>query len=212
MQVFHLGTPLTTASESVDYFVSDRVGLPPSIKEGFVEKIAMMPHTYSVNSHRDAPPLGTPPPLPPALRLANLDRKLDPVIWSTWLNALHRVRPTQPMAVLWLLQGQGKARQYLKAEAASRGTASRQLEIVERANHEDHIRRVGAADLYLDTPRCNSVATAADLLWAAVPLVATPLETLPSRGSLSLLHALGHQVGMAATHKGYEDLVVATVS
>jgi len=213
VQVFHLGTPLTTGiARSVDYFIADRVALPPPGHGSFVEKIALLPYSYSVNSHRHSPPPRKPRALPPALRLANLDRKLDPAIWATWLQSLRRITVAHPSAVLWLLQGKGEARRYMEGEAASRGVSMDRLEVVERVSHLEHLRRVSSADLYLDTPQCNSVATAADLLWAGVPVVATPLDTLPSRGSLSLLHAVGHHVGVARNHKEYEDLVVDTVA
>ena len=195
----------------MDYFISDTVALPPNGAEAFVEKIALVPFSYSVNSHRQAPALRPPRSVLAKFRLTNLDRKVDPSIFETWANAMRRIRRGQPTATLWLMQTTNTARAYLQSEAASRGLSRDELEIVGRASHAEHVRRVASADLYLDTPRCNSVATAADLLWAGVPVMATPLDNLPSRGSTSLLHAIGFLEGIALTQKAYEDLV-ATVT
>jgi len=216
VQAFHLGTPLTTGSPSIAYFIGDSLASPPPTSSYFSEKMVYLPYTYHVNSHREAPPLVATKPLPMMLRLANLDRKVDPDTFSAWVNALLRVATRENRALLWMLESDHRAKSLLVAEAAARGASAERISVVERAPHIEHISRVVSADLYLDTPRCNSVATLADVIWAGVPFVASPLDALPSRGSSSLLRAtrVGHSPERIGRHsasslKAYEDLVVA---
>ena len=57
--------------------------------------------------------------------------------------------------------------------------------------NEDHLARVGLADLFLDTLYYNAHATAADALWAGLPVLTCSGATFASRVAGSLLGAVG---------------------
>jgi predicted O-linked N-acetylglucosamine transferase (SPINDLY family) len=55
----------------------------------------------------------------------------------------------------------------------------------------DHIARLRAADLFLDTWPCNAHTTASEALWAGVPVLTVPGPTFASRVAASLVTACG---------------------
>jgi predicted O-linked N-acetylglucosamine transferase (SPINDLY family) len=74
---------------------------------------------------------------------------------------------------------------------------------------EDHLARLRLADLFLDTLHYNAHATAADALWAGVPVLTCPGETFASRVAGSLLHAVGLPELIAASLADYAALASA---
>jgi len=75
---------------------------------------------------------------------------------------------------------------------------------------ESHLQIKGLADLFLDTAPFNAHSTAVDALWAKVPLVTLPLDTMASRVAYSLLDATFDEAdGVVQSMKGYEDTAAA---
>jgi predicted O-linked N-acetylglucosamine transferase (SPINDLY family) len=58
------------------------------------------------------------------------------------------------------------------------------------ARIEEHYARYRLADLFLDTPY-NGHVTAADALWAGLPVLTCPSQAFAGRVAGSLLHSLG---------------------
>ena len=54
---------------------------------------------------------------------------------------------------------------------------------------EDHLARLGLADLFLDTLPYNAHTTAMDALWAGLPVLTAIGESFAGRVAASLLHA-----------------------
>ena len=80
----------------------------------------------------------------------------------------------------------------LQAEANSRGVDSGRIIFATRVPaRKDHLSRLRLADLFLDTPNYNAHATAADALWAGVPVLTQIGETFAGRVAASQLSALG---------------------
>jgi predicted O-linked N-acetylglucosamine transferase (SPINDLY family) len=72
------------------------------------------------------------------------------------------------------------------------------------ASLPEHLARVRAADLFLDTFPYNAHATALDALWAGVPLLTYPGESFASRVAASLLRTVGLPELIAASPSDYE--------
>jgi predicted O-linked N-acetylglucosamine transferase (SPINDLY family) len=56
---------------------------------------------------------------------------------------------------------------------------------------EDYLARYTLADLFLDVLPYNAISTAADALWAGLPIVTCAGKTFGGRGAGSALHAVG---------------------
>jgi predicted O-linked N-acetylglucosamine transferase (SPINDLY family) len=65
------------------------------------------------------------------------------------------------------------------------------------------------ADLFLDTAICNAHTTAADALWAGLPVLTCAGETHWSRVAASLLTSVGLPELIAADLAAYEEKAVA---
>jgi predicted O-linked N-acetylglucosamine transferase (SPINDLY family) len=193
IQVNFLGFPGSLGSAHYDYLVGDPIVTPLDHADGYDEKIAQLPRCYQPNDRQR--PLGR-----PAARAAcglpadafvfccfNANYKITPALFERWCHLLREVDD----AVLWLYAANPRTRGNLAAEAARRGVDPRRLFWATHLPQAEHLARIGAADLFLDTLPVNAHTTASDALWAGVPLVTTLGETFAARVAASLLHAAG---------------------
>jgi predicted O-linked N-acetylglucosamine transferase (SPINDLY family) len=79
----------------------------------------------------------------------------------------------------------------LNAELHARGVPAERVYWAPKQNLDDHIARLRAADLFLDTWPCNAHTTASEALWAGVPVLTVPGPTYASRVAASLVSACG---------------------
>jgi protein O-GlcNAc transferase len=73
------------------------------------------------------------------------------------------------------------------------------------ASLSEHLARLRAADLFLDTLPYNAHATTLDSLWAGVPLLTCPGESFASRVAASLLRTAGLPELIAGSPLEYEE-------
>jgi predicted O-linked N-acetylglucosamine transferase (SPINDLY family) len=72
------------------------------------------------------------------------------------------------------------------------------------ASVDEHVARLRAAELFLDTFPYNAHATALDALWAGVPLLTYPGESFASRVAASLLRTANLPELIAGSPSQYE--------
>jgi predicted O-linked N-acetylglucosamine transferase (SPINDLY family) len=109
-------------------------------------------------------------------------------------------------SVLWLQQADGMVAANLRQEASRRGIDGRRLVFADRMHSiHEHLARIRAADLFLDTFPYNAHATALDALWAGVPLLTRPGEGFASRVASSLLTTAGLRELIARSPSQYEE-------
>lgn len=213
VQVGWLGFPGSVGVPGLlDFIIGDRVVTPLADAPYYAETIAQLPHCYLPND--DSRPLAAPPSrddegLPDdavVLCCFNAVYKLTPMVADAWARILHAV----PRAVLWLRSDKDAVVMERIEEAfAVRGIARERIVWAGRKERvEDHVARVQLADLALDTWPYNSHATAADTLWAGVPLVTLRGEVFAARVGESQLRALGLERLVAADVDAYVELVV----
>jgi len=82
----------------------------------------------------------------------NKQDKIEPIIFDLWLDVLKAV----PNSVLWLLKPSHRfvssgIEENLRLEAAARGVKPTRLVFAERVSKQEHLKRVGLADLFLDS-------------------------------------------------------------
>jgi predicted O-linked N-acetylglucosamine transferase (SPINDLY family) len=113
-------------------------------------------------------------------------------------------------SVLWLRSDDAAVTDNLRREATARGVAPERLifaPYVKRA--EDYLASLRLADLFLDTLPYNAHTTAADALWAGLPVLTCLGGALPGRVAASLLTAVGLPEMVTRTLEEYEALATA---
>jgi protein O-GlcNAc transferase len=208
IQVSYLGYPGTMGADFIDYLVGDRFVTPPEHAQGYSEKLVLMPGSYQAND-RKRPKVD--PPSRSELGLPghafvfccfNQAYKILPDVFSSWMRLLQAV----PQSVLWLLDWNTSATQNLQREARERGIDTGRLIFAPKLSLDAHLRRMGAADLFLDTLPYNAHTMASDALWVGVPVVTCAGSTFASRVAGSLLTAVGLPELIVGSLAEYEAL------
>ena len=212
VQVGFLGYPGTTGCPFIDYAIVDSVVVPPAHAGLFSEALVFLPDCYLVTDDGQAiagrGPSRAEAGLPADAFVFcsfNGPAKVEPVMFDAWMRILGAV----PGSVLWLRHGDDLADANLRAEAERRGVAGDRL-VFARAvpSKDDHLFRMGLADLGLDTRIYNGHTTTADTLWAGVPVVALEGRHFASRVAVSCLKAVGLDELATPTLDAYEALAI----
>jgi protein O-GlcNAc transferase len=199
IQVTWLGFAGTTGASYIDYLIADPVVVPPESDRFYTETIIRLPHTYQINNHRQLPALprlerptarqeqGL-PPTGLVFCSFNNNTKIDRQTYQAWLEILKAV----PDSVLWILVDTAEGVENLRRTASLAGVdGARIIPAQWLADPLAHICRTQLADLFLDCFVCNAHTTAADALWAGVPVLTCVGETFAARVGASLLTAAG---------------------
>ena len=196
IQINYLGYAGTSGADFYDCLIADLVAIPKAHEMHYTEKIARLPHSFfpvdtSISPNEfDNLPTRESQGLPKTgfvFSCFNNPYKITPQIFDLWMRLLKQV----PESVLWLSKTSEKAMQNLQSEAVTRGIDSNRLVFATRVPaRKDHLSRLRLADLFLDTPNYNAHATAADALWAGVPVLTQIGETFAGRVAASQLAAL----------------------
>ena len=229
----YMGYPGPCGASFLQYAHLDRIvtpAAPPVYSRGFTERFALLPHSYYVSDYAASWPQLLQPPPPSADSLPTDDAlwcslnqlpKLDPELFSSWLNALGRAAGMGgggrsgggggAAARLWLLRFPAAAESHLRREAAAHPSppARRRLLLLSTVAYEAHLRRAAHCDLFVDSRLCNAHTSATDALWAGTPLLTLPGETQTARVAASLLAAVGLPPLAAPSLRAYEDGLVA---
>jgi predicted O-linked N-acetylglucosamine transferase (SPINDLY family) len=193
VQGHFLGYAGTTGASFVDFFVADGIAVPPGAETNFTERVLRMNRCFLPGDPKRPVPrpapraeLGLPPE---AVVLCAFDEaiKIRPATFDTWCVLLQTV----PNAVLWLRDPGEGPRNQLRAHAARWRVDSRLVFAPHLSSREEHLSRLAAADIALDTFPFGSRSNALDALWAGVPLVTTYGETFASRIGASMLTTAG---------------------
>ena len=112
-------------------------------------------------------------------------------------------------SVAWLSPASEPTWHNLAAYAKHAGVDPARLIFAPRVDRvEDHLSRHRAADLFLDTLPYNAHTTAADALWAGLPVVTCAGTAFPARVAGSLLHTIGLSELVTDNLADYEALAL----
>jgi len=211
VHVAWLGFPGSTLGIDLDYVIGDHFVLPDVAKPFYHEKFCRMPESYQPND-----PANRPQPRPvtrdqfglpeDAFVFAsfNGNRKITPEAIASWARILKRA----PNSVLWLMttspRNEGNLRKAFQAE----GVPTDRIVFCKRSAYEEHISRLQAADIGIDTFPVNGHTTTSEQLWGGLPVLTMKGTNFASRVSESLLNAIGLPELVGADLQGYEDLAV----
>lgn len=191
VQIGFLGFPSSLASPFLDYIIGDEVVTPLELAPLYKEKLAQMPRCFL--------PGGRVRPLPQPLERRDFGLADDAFVMAAFhqpfkilpetFDAWCEVMRNAPHAVLWLRDGKDAMRGNLRREAAARGVDPERLLFAGRIGYDQYFSRLALADVFVDTWPYNAHSTAADALWAGVPVVTLAQNSFASRVAASVLDA-----------------------
>ncbi len=212
VQVNYLGFAGTLGSQLCDYIIADRFVIPEKARAHYAENVVYLPDSFMVNDDARKVSARRPPRVEAGLPETgfvfccfNNSYKITPDVFDVWMRLLKGIEGS----VLWLSAAPAHAPDNLRREAEKRGVGGDRLVFAPRVPlNEDHLARVCLADLFLDTLYYNAHATAADALWAGVPVLTCPGATFASRVAGSLLGAVGLPELITGSLADYEALAL----
>jgi predicted O-linked N-acetylglucosamine transferase (SPINDLY family) len=193
VQASYLGYPGTTGAGFIDYLVGDAMVTPLGHAGHYTERIAQLEGCLLPGTRY------RPLPRPMSRAEAGLPEgafvmaalhppyKILPSVFDLWCEVL-RARPD---AVLWLKVANEAMIGSLATEARRRGVDPTRLVWARKCSYLDYISQFALADVFVDTWPYNAHTTAADALWAGLPVLALRGETFAARVSASLLQTAG---------------------
>jgi protein O-GlcNAc transferase len=214
VQVHYMSFPGTLGYDAIDGIIADAEVITPSDETWYHERVWRLPRCYYVNDARRGLPAPTPRAahgLPEdALVLACLNQsyKLRRPLFASWLAALG----TRDGAVLWLLAGHPRMQTNLRLEAERAGVDPARLIFAPTLSQDDHLARLGCADLALDTLPYGAHTTGCDALWMGVPMLTCRGLTFAGRVGASLLRASGLPDLIAASEADYASRLLDLVA
>jgi protein O-GlcNAc transferase len=211
LQVSYLGYPGTSGASYIDYILADSVVIPPESRRFYAESVVYLPDCFQANDDRRAIAENRPGRGDVGLPLSefvfcsfNSSYKITPQVFDIWCRLLH----ARPGSVLWMLAESALAQSNLRREVLVRGINPQRLVFAGRLPYEQHLARLGLADLFLDSFPFNAGATASDALWAGVPVLTCAGEAFSARMAASLLQAIGLPELVTTDLAAYEQLAV----
>jgi predicted O-linked N-acetylglucosamine transferase (SPINDLY family) len=210
IQVNFLGYPGTLGADFVDYLVTNRFVTPPGRAADYSEALVYMPGSYQVNDRKrevaDTPPrreLGLPDGAVVFCCLSQ-NLKILPDVYAAWMRLLNAV----PGSVVWLVDTSPQAVANLRREAQKHGIGPERLVFAPRVPIAQHLGRLRAADLFLDTFPYNAHSTTSDSLWVGLPVLTRAGETFASRAAGSQLAAIEVPELITCSLEEYEALAL----
>lgn len=210
IQVAWLGYPGSLGTRTFDYILGDRTVTPAEHQAWFAENIVRLPDTYQPNDRRR--------PLPgavdrnavglPAAGIVfgalHAPHKIGPALFADWMLILRKVQGS----VLWLYAPSASVRKNLQERAADAAVSPNRLVFAEPVPQAEHIHRLGAADLMLDSFPYTGHTTTSDALWAGVPVITQLGQGFAARVAAGLLRAAGASELVAKSREEYVDIAV----
>jgi hypothetical protein len=118
----------------------------------------------------------------------NRNLKIKPGVWRLWMQLLREYDGS----VLWLRRFHIRVQENLQRAAEAEGVARDRLVFAGRIpNRSLHLARHREADLFVDTAPFGGHSTLADVVWAGVPVLVLPCETMGSRIGSSIMSSVG---------------------
>ncbi|MDE8650326.1 tetratricopeptide repeat protein [Novosphingobium album (ex Liu et al. 2023)] len=212
VQINFLGYPGTMGADFMDYIVADPVVIPPAERAAYSERVIYLPNSYLPTDNRlaiaETPSARADFGLPASgfvFCCFNQPFKITPREFAIWMRLLGKVEGS----VLWLLRSNEWAEANLRREAAERGIDGARLIFADRMASDRHLDRHRHADLFIDTFHVNAHTTAADALWAGLPVVTLAGRQFAARVAASVLRAADMPELITHGEDEYEAVILA---
>ena len=191
--ISYLGYPGTSGSDDYDYIVTDKTVTPEHQQQFYTEKFLYMPRYYQINDGEKKfdklkatkEECGL-PKNSIVLACFNQPYKIEKTMFDCWLKILKDL----PKSVLWLLNDNQKNKINLLKYVKENNIDQKRIIFAERVSRDEHIKRLGLADIMLDTRFYNGHTTTTDAIQCGIPVVTLCGKHFASRVTMSLLKAL----------------------
>ena len=211
VQAGFVGYPGTSGGDFIDYLIADPTVIPPGNDAWYSEKIIRLPYCYlpqdgsrAVSDVQVSRASAGLPDQGIVFCCFNHSYKIGPEIFDIWMRLLRNV----PGSVLWL-NTHISAQRNLLEEARARDVAPERIIFASYvASDSEHLARLRAGDLFLDTPGYNAHATASDALVAGLPVLTVMGDRFAARVGASLLRAIGMEELVTSDLSQYEELAL----
>ena len=211
IQINYLGFPGTTGTDFIDYIVADRYIIPPENQKYFSEKVLYLPNTYMPTDngrelserHITRRDMGLPEDAF-VFCCFNNNYKITSSEFDIWMRLLNKVEGS----VLWLRPSNKWAELNIKKEAQKRKVDPERIMFAGKVPMDEHLARHKLADLFIDTFAFNAHSTAAEALWAGLPLVTKAGQGFAARVAGSLVKAIGLPELITESEEEYEALAL----
>jgi protein O-GlcNAc transferase len=214
-QVAFLGYAGTSGAPWIDYIIADNVTIPCTHEKFYSERMMRLTAATFMPDNNQRPSIAAPIDRASSRRAQGLPAeafvfcafsnpyKITPAMLSLWFRLLHQI----PHSVLWLQANNDLAQYNISQAGALAGLAPERLVFARRvSSFAAHLQRYPLADLFLDTYPYNAHVTAADALWAGLPVLTLQGESFASRVASSILTALGVPELIATSTAAYSHL------
>ena len=194
IQINYLGYPGTLGSKIYNYIIADKIVLPKEFENNYSEEILYLPNCYQPNqANREISKKNfrrkdfNLPKNDFVFGCFNNSYKITPDIFSCWMKILKKTENS----VLWLLQKDNVGKKNIEKEAKKNGVNPKRIIFADRVSSEDHLKRIGFIDLFLDTFPYNAHTTAGEAIRMGVPVLTKMGKSFASRVASSLLKNVG---------------------
>jgi predicted O-linked N-acetylglucosamine transferase (SPINDLY family) len=210
VQVSWLGYLNTTGLSTMDYRIVDRYTDPVGETEHLhTEKLVRMPHTQWCYAPWYVAPLVSKPhdSRPDALLFGSFNqfRKISDSCLQLWCEILRQL-PESELLVLDVKNSELQT-SFLN-RIAHHGIDPARITMRQREAILEYFATIGNVDVALDTFPYNGATTTLDTLWMGVPVVGMRGDRNISRGTYSILSALGLAELIAKSLREFVDLNV----
>ena len=193
VQISWLGYLNTMRADFVDYLIADDVVVPLGDEDQYTESVIRLPACFLPASEfpADESPGRADLGLPQHATVFcsfNHSYKIEPDAFRAWM----RILAETPNSVLWVYAGANNlAEKNLSSAAESSGVNPERLVFASRVPLSEHLARLPAADLFLDTIYYSAGATAIATIQAGVPILTMQSGRILGRMGASVNRALG---------------------
>jgi len=208
VQVTAWGSGTGTGLPAIDYLFSDPVAIPAAVRPLFAETVYDLPCLITFEAPAYAPAVAQ---LPARSRgcvtfgCLNRVGKISPAVLALWAQILRAVPGSRLLLkdrALNDLAVQARITQAL----ARHGIGAERIELRGGSSHQQHLASYGEVDIALDPFPLNGGISTWESLWMGVPVVAKLGNSVPSRISGAILHAVGLSEWVAEDDEHYVAL------
>ena len=215
IQINYLGYPGTLGSKVYDYVIADKITLPEKAQKDYLEKIIYLPNCYQPNQKNreiseknfKKEDFGI-PKNSFVFGCFNNSYKITPIFFNSWMKILAQTKGS----ILWLLQNDNEGRKNILKEGLKHGITSERIIFANRVSVDEHLKRLGLIDLFLDTHPYNAHTTASEAIRMGVPILTLKGKSFASRVASSILTNVNLQKLVASSLDDYEKKAIDLVA
>jgi len=218
IQVAYLGLATTTGANWMDYVVVDHTVVPIYQAQHFSEKLIYMPFSYHIFDHKQNYGIKEPfqrmgfglPEKKILFCNHQNNQRLYPEAFDHFANI---VKVVENSSIVLKFYNDYQANN-MKENARQRGLIvsddpnESQLIFMHGTGDGSHIQMKAMCDVYLDMHNYNGHSTGGDMLWAGVPVVTFPGESMASRAGASFAKTMGFPELIANSWEEFEKIAI----